>query len=143
MNGQPMAGSGTRQEEAEGRVSVHAIAPSASEPADATLLHAVRHGDQHAFEELFERHYARVYAVALRLVGNAEDAEEVAQDVFVKLYRRPLNDSADANVAGWLYRVATHDSFNALRARRRRLNWIQRAARRIRKDDAPADDPLT
>jgi RNA polymerase sigma-70 factor (ECF subfamily) len=111
-----------------------------SEPADAALLRAVRLGDQRAFEALFTRHYPRVYAVALRIVGSPEDAEELALDAFVKLHRRPLVDSEEHNVAGWLYRVATNDGFNLLRARRRRLNWLQRAGRLLRRHDD--DDPL-
>jgi RNA polymerase sigma-70 factor (ECF subfamily) len=94
---------------------------------DATLLRAMRLGDQRAFEELFTRHYPRVYAVALRITGSPEDAEELTMDAFVRLHDRPLDD--DANVAGWLYRVVTNDALNAVRSRRRRLGWLQRFAR--------------
>jgi RNA polymerase sigma-70 factor (ECF subfamily) len=113
-----------------------------SEQADASLLRAMRRGDERAFEELFTRHYARVYGVALRISGDAQEAEELAQDVFVKLYRRPLSDSADANVAGWLYRVATNDAFNAVRARRRRHGWLRRFAQREPSGADSSADPL-
>jgi RNA polymerase sigma-70 factor (ECF subfamily) len=122
-------------------VTAYSVAPGASEPADAALLRAVRLGDQRAFEELFNRHYPRVYAVALKLVGSPQDAEELALDVFVKLYHRPFGDAEDANVAAWLYRVTTNDSFNVLRARRRRLGWLQRVGRLLRRDIGD-DEPL-
>ncbi|RIK45837.1 MAG: RNA polymerase subunit sigma-24 [Chloroflexi bacterium] len=107
--------------------------------SDATLLHAMRQGDERAFEELFSRHYPRVHSVAYRITGNREDAEELALDVFVRLHRRPLED--DANVAGWLFRVVTNDALNAVRSRKRRLGWLQRFARSepVRRLD---DDPL-
>jgi RNA polymerase sigma-70 factor, ECF subfamily len=113
-----------------------------SEQADAALLRAMRRGDERAFEELFTRHYARVYGVALRISGDAQEAEELAQDVFLKLYRRPLSDSDDANVAGWLYRVATNDAFNAVRSRRRRLGWLRRFVQREPVGVDASADPL-
>jgi RNA polymerase sigma-70 factor (ECF subfamily) len=115
---------------------------SPSEQADAALLRAMRRGDERAFEELFTRHYARVYGVALRISGDAPEAEELAQDVFLKLYRRPLSDTEDANVAGWLYRVATNDAFNAVRARRRRHGWLRRFVQREPAGTDANADPL-
>lgn len=95
--------------------------------SDATLLQDMQRGDERAFEALFTRYYPRVFGVALRVTGNREDAEEIAQDVFLRLHRRPLDH--DANVAGWLYRVVTNDALNLLRSRRRRLGWLHRFAR--------------
>ena len=113
-----------------------------AEQADVALLRAVRRGDERAFEELFTRHYPRVYGVALRISGDAQEAEELAQEVFLKLYRRPLNDSEDANVAGWLYRVTTNDAFNAVRSRRRRYGWLRRVAQREPAGATDDADPL-
>ncbi len=86
--------------------------------SDALLLEGVRQGDEASFEALFHRHYYRVYQLLVRLVGNAGEAEELAQDVFLRLYQRPLKRGD--NVGGWLYRVATNMGYNALRARKRR-----------------------
>ncbi len=85
---------------------------------DALLLRRFREGDQAGFEGLFLRHYAMVYAVLFRLVGTRAEAEDLAQEVFLKLYRNPLR--RDENVAGWLYRVAVNAGYNALRAAHRR-----------------------
>ncbi len=85
---------------------------------DSLLLRRFLAGDQASFEELFTRHYPMVYGVLYRLAGSREEAEDLAQEVFVKLYRIPLR-SGD-NVAGWLYRVALNTGYNALRASARR-----------------------
>jgi RNA polymerase sigma-70 factor (ECF subfamily) len=129
-----------------GAISFAATATTTMSPpeqADAALLRAMRRGDERAFEELFTRHYARVYGVAVRISGDAQEAEELAQDVFLKLYRRPLSDTDDANVAGWLYRVATNDAFNAVRARRRRRGWLHRFVQREPSGTDVSADPLS
>lgn len=111
-----------------------------SDLSDRTLLHGVRRGDERAFEALFERHYASVYGVVMRIVGSAEEAEEVTQDTFLKLYHRPIADSDETNVRGWLFRVATNAAFNLVRSRRRRRGWLRRFAGRV--DRYADDDPL-
>jgi RNA polymerase sigma-70 factor (ECF subfamily) len=82
--------------------------------------------DEAAFESLFLEHYARVVAVLMRVVGDRAEAEELADDVFWKIYRRPLPAHRDHNLGGWLYRAATRLGLDALRAaaRRRRYEGI-------------------
>lgn len=108
--------------------------------SDRALLDGVRQGDERAFETLFARHYADVYSVVMRIVGTAEEAEEVTQDTFLKLYRRPLSADDETNLRGWLYRVATNAAFNSVRSRRRRLGWLKRFAGCA--DRQTDDDPL-
>lgn len=102
---------------------------TASPATDVALIEALHTGDEHAFEELFRRYYATVYAVLLRITGSPEEAEDLTQEVFLRLYQRPLPSSRDVNLAGWLYRVATNLGFNALRARQRGRNRLLRWAR--------------
>lgn len=109
--------------------------------ADGVLLEAVRQGDDTAFEELFTRYYPRVYGVLLRVVRTPEDAEEVAHDVFMRLYERPLENVTDGALAGWLYRSALNAGFNALRSRRRRTDWLRKAAIFQRAEPAAVDAP--
>jgi RNA polymerase sigma-70 factor (ECF subfamily) len=71
------------------------------------------------FERLFVSEYARVVAIAHRVLGDAHDAEDVAQDVFCSFYRSQSPDAAYA--AAWLHRAAAHSALNAVRGRRRRL----------------------
>lgn len=108
---------------------------------DRALMSGVRGGDERAFEEIFRRHYAGVYATVLRIVGQPEEAEELAHDAFLKLYRRPLLDVEEPNVRAWLYRVATNAAFNVVRSRRRRLGWLARLAGRAESRGLAEDDP--
>lgn len=95
--------------------------------SDAFLLEKFRDGDEASFEELFARHYDMVYGVLFRLTGTRAEAEDLAQEVFLKLYHRPLRHRE--NVAGWLYRVAANAGYNALRSRQRRQRREERAVR--------------
>ncbi len=85
---------------------------------DAMLLQNFLAGDEASFEELFHRHYDMVYGVLFRLTGTRAEAEDLAQEVFLKLYRSAPRH-AD-NLAGWLYRTAINTGYNALRSARRR-----------------------
>lgn len=91
------------------------------------------------FEAVFLEHYARVVSVLLRLLGERTRAEELANDVFWKLYRTPAVGEADGRVGGWLYRTATNLGIDALRASARRRKYEDRAARA---QDATAPTPL-
>jgi RNA polymerase sigma-70 factor (ECF subfamily) len=81
------------------------------------------------FERFFLENYARVVGVLWRLVGDRSRAEEVANDVFWKLYRQPLRLNPDGNVAGWLYRAATNLGIDLLRAAARRQAYEHEAGR--------------
>src|SRR5579862_7659773 len=72
------------------------------------LLEAARSGDLAAFEILMRRHERLVLATALRLLGRMEDAQDVSQDVFLKLYRNLGKVAATQNLSGWLYRVTVN-----------------------------------
>ena len=96
--------------------------------SDAKLVIQLQDGDEASFEALFLRHYKRVYGVLFRLLGDKADAEDLAQQVFLRLYHSPkqIRVKDDINVAGWLYRVAVNDGYNALRSRQRRANWYEK-----------------
>jgi RNA polymerase sigma-70 factor (ECF subfamily) len=88
--------------------------------SDTRLLERAGQGDEASFEALFYRHYDRVYGLLFRLVGNRVEAEDITQEVFLKLYRQPLRGRREHNVRGWLYRVATNMGYNHIRSRKRR-----------------------
>lgn len=94
-----------------------------------------------AFEELYLENYPRIVAVLFRLVGERARAEELANEVFWKAYRRPMLRSSDGNVGGWLYRTATNLGIDALRARGRRLQY-ERVAGASRREIVSTPDPL-
>ena len=64
--------------------------------------------------------YDRVYGILFRLVGERGEAEDLAQEVFLRLHAHARRRNYDDNVGAWLYRVATNLGYNALRDRRRR-----------------------
>jgi RNA polymerase sigma-70 factor, ECF subfamily len=73
------------------------------------------------FEALFEQHWKRVWAVAYRLVGDANEAQDVALEAFIRLYQSPPNEQE--NIAGWLYRVTMRLGLNTMRARHRQEHY--------------------
>lgn len=87
------------------------VGSAAARPADlgqARLLRRAREGDREAFEELLELHQRKVYGTAWRLLGRQEDAQDAAQEVFLKLYRALPRLDPGRSVAGWLYRVTVN-----------------------------------
>ncbi len=108
--------------------------------SDSLLIQRVKNGDISSFDQLFYRHYDRVYGLLFRLLGNRDEAEDITQEVFLKLYRQPLSGKKEHNVSGWLYRVATNMAYNHIRSRNRR--W--RRNRWLLPDDTDSrDDPST
>lgn len=75
------------------------------------------------FEALFSEHWGRVYGVLFRLLGDHAEAEDLALEVFWRLYRRPPQIDEPGRLFGWLYRVATNLGYNALRAGKRRGHY--------------------
>lgn len=80
------------------------------------------------FEELFLNHYGRIVAILMHLLGDRGQAEELANEAFLKLYRKPLEKVSDGNVPGWIYRTAMNLGIDALRASARRKKYEQVAA---------------
>jgi RNA polymerase sigma-70 factor (ECF subfamily) len=72
---------------------------------DADLITRAARGDQSAFQALVERHRSMVYRVAFQFAGNHHDAEDIAQEVFIKVYRSLDKFRQDAQLTSWLYRI--------------------------------------
>jgi len=86
---------------------------------DMRLVARIRAGDQQAMSELYDRYAKVVYAVALRVLQNAEAAEDVLQDVFLQLWRNPdAFDASRGSMAAWLAVISRHRSIDRLRQRR-------------------------
>jgi RNA polymerase sigma-70 factor (ECF subfamily) len=99
---------------------------------DAALLLAFRRGDAAAFRALFERHARAMVAFCHHYVRDAARAEELAQDVFVKLYRAADRYEPSARFRTFLYRIAANHCLNELRRG-------EYAARAAQGQDDPAD----
>ncbi len=87
------------------------------EQSDLELVQQVRAGDRRAFTELMHRHQQRVYWIARRIVGNHADADDVAQETFVKAYLGLGDFRNDSTFFTWLYRIAVNLSLNTIRKR--------------------------
>ena len=73
--------------------------------ADSDLITRAAGGDPAAFQALVERHRSMVYRVAYQFAGNHFDAEDIAQDVFIKVYRSLDKFRQDAQLSSWMYRI--------------------------------------
>jgi RNA polymerase sigma-70 factor, ECF subfamily len=82
---------------------------SPSIDVDDRLLDRIANGDEAAFRELVERHVDRAYGLALRILGNNADADDVVQDTFLKVWtHRGRWENGRAKFSTWLYRVVTN-----------------------------------
>lgn len=94
------------------------LVPSPAE-RDMQLLERVRRGDEQAMAELYDRYSKVVYSVALRVLREPASAEDVLQEVFLSLWRRPETfTSSRGSLGGWLAVVARNRSIDALRRKR-------------------------
>ena len=91
----------------------------AGEMVDPELLAACRRGDREAFEEVVRRTHRHVYTQALRLVGDQQEAEDVAQEAYVRVFRGLSGFRGDAQFETWLYRIVANAALTHLRKRRR------------------------
>ncbi len=87
---------------------------------DIRLMLRVREDDAGAFEELVELYQHRLVAVMNHLVGNAEEAEDLAQEVFLRVYRTRKKYHPRSKFSTWLFTIANNLALNALRSRKRK-----------------------
>lgn len=88
--------------------------------ADAALVERLKRGDRVAYEELIGTYQSMVYSLALRLLGDAEEARDVAQEAFLKAYRHIGTFRGDSGLKTWLYRLTVNQASNHRRWWRRR-----------------------
>lgn len=84
---------------------------------DLDLINEVRNGNRQAFTELMRRYQQRVYWTARRIVGDHEEADDIAQETFVKAYLALGDFRGDSSFFTWLYRIAVNLSLNVVRKR--------------------------
>ncbi|MEK7667736.1 MAG: RNA polymerase sigma factor [Gemmatimonadota bacterium] len=107
--------------------------PSAGDPSEAADVALAAAGDSRAFERIYRRHVARVHSLVRRMVGGEADADEMAQDVFVRAWERLGSFRGEAAFGTWLHRLAV----NVV------LNWRKSAAQaRHRFDDEAIADEI-
>jgi len=84
---------------------------------DADLIERCRRKEPGAFEELYRAHASRVYNLACRLSGSMADGEDLAQEVFVLIFRKLETFKGEAALGTWIYRLATNHCLDHLRRR--------------------------
>ena len=101
-------------------------APQATNPhldPDVALMLRVKNDDAAAFEQLVERFQARVIRLMNSWVGNKDHAEDLAQEVFMRVYRSRKSYEPTAKLSTWLFRIANNLASNAVRDRSRRKEY--------------------
>lgn len=87
---------------------------------DELLLRRACKGGVQAFEELMQSHESRIYAIALRMMGNREDAQDCAQEAMVRIYRAMGSFKGQSALATWIYRITMNTCLDELRRRKAR-----------------------
>jgi len=103
---------------------------------EQALLEKIRNGDESGFELLVKQHTGKVLGLAWRLVGNREEAEDLAQEAFLRLHRSLPNFRGESRISTWLYRTTTRLAIDHLRRER-----IKRKLFFFRQDNE-APDPV-
>jgi RNA polymerase sigma-70 factor, ECF subfamily len=106
------------------------------EPSDAALLRGHANGDADAFGQLFRRHKDRLWAVALRITGDPDDAADALQEAMISAFRRAGDFRGESAVTTWLHRIVVNASLDLLRRRSARsVGWSGNP------DDLPVPEP--
>jgi len=88
--------------------------------SDQELIQAIVKGDRQAFSTLYERYAERVYNTAISYAKNSEEAQDITQEVFVKIHRSAASFKGNAAVNTWVYRIVVNTSLNHLDKQKRK-----------------------
>ncbi len=108
------------------------IPTKSAEPDDRELVQTIRQGDDRAFEQLVRRKTSRVYAVCYRIIGNAEDAKDISQLVFLKLWENLEKYDPRYAFDTWLYRMVTNVAIDFMRNKQSRENAVNSTLRLVK-----------
>ena len=95
--------------------------------SELELIQRLRKGDEQAFKYLVETFQDRVFNTVMGIVQNAQDAEDVSQEVFIQVYRSIHSFKGESQLSTWIYRIATTRSLDLLRSRKskKRFAFVQ------------------
>lgn len=103
---------------------------------DRELVDASRQGNTSAFEELVRRKSGKVYGICYRVVGNSEDAKDISQLVFIKLWENLEKYDPDFTFDTWLYRMVQNVAIDFLRSRNSRDATVNSALRLVKTEES-------
>ena len=101
--------------------------PTASAPAslpneDMLLVKRARNGDMAAYDDLIRRYQERIYATIYHMTANHEDANDLAQETFIKGYQALKSFKGDSSFYTWVYRIAVNKTINFLKQRKNKIH---------------------
>ena len=114
-----------------------------SEKTDIEIIDLVLAGNQAAYADLVKIHQRYVFTLAMRFTRSREDAEEVAQDTFVKAYRSLNNYQRSAKFSTWLYTIVYHTAMTHLRKKRLKTSSIDDNANSLQLESYATDDAFS
>jgi RNA polymerase sigma-70 factor (ECF subfamily) len=101
----------------QGATQIEAATSATKLATDYELTQAASTGDMTAFEELYARHSRRVYSLCLRMTANTAEAEDLAQEVFIQLYRKVGSFRGESQFTTWLHRLTVNQVLMHFRRR--------------------------
>ncbi len=90
---------------------------------EGDLVRRARHGDLHAYDELVKRYQERIYATIYHMTSNHEDANDLAQESFIKAYQALKSFKGGSSFYTWLYRIAVNKTINFLKQRKNKHHF--------------------
>jgi RNA polymerase sigma-70 factor (ECF subfamily) len=110
--------------------------------ADLELAARCRAGDTDAFEELYRQHARRLYSLVVRMIGSAQDAEDLLQEVFLQAYRKLPGFRGESTLGTWLYRLTMNHCLDHLRGRQAKMSRATASIDEESVDEPTAPDPV-
>ena len=101
---------------------VASVEESPDYQADPELVRAARDGDMRAYDQLIQRYQGRIYSTIYHMTSNHEDANDLAQDTFIKAYSVLKSFKGDSSFYTWIYRIAVNKTINFLKARKNKYS---------------------
>jgi len=109
---------------------------------DEVLLTRLKAGDEQALGDLADEYGGKIYQLAFRYLRNREDAEEVAQDVLYKVYRKVDAFRGDAALSSWIYRITFNTAMSRLRTARYQRSLAEEAVKSASEADEAGARPM-
>src|SRR3954463_10302948 len=108
------------------KVTVHPSSVAAEGPraAELRLVERCRRGELGAFEELYRAHSGRLFSLAVRMLGNPADAEDLLQEIFLSAHRKLDSYRGEAALGTWLYRLGMNQILDHVRSRAARTGQL-------------------
>lgn len=98
------------------------VPPDATPTVEQALVQRAKDGDLAAYDELIQRFQERIYATVYHMTANHEDANDLAQETFIKAHKALKSFKGDSSFYTWIYRIAVNKTINFLKQRRNRTH---------------------